>query len=92
MAETTVSAMTMNEVGARFGGLGFGSGRPVVIAGPCSVESEEQILSAARAVKAAGATALRGGMKREKQASRSPGRSVLARQRGWTRMIPWRPC
>jgi 3-deoxy-7-phosphoheptulonate synthase len=34
---------------------------PVIIAGPCSVESEEQILAAARAVKAAGATALRGG-------------------------------
>ncbi|MEO7359348.1 MAG: 3-deoxy-7-phosphoheptulonate synthase, partial [Gemmatimonadaceae bacterium] len=33
----------------------------VVFAGPCSVESEEQILSAARAVRAGGATALRGG-------------------------------
>lgn len=55
------SAVTMREVGARFAGLGLGSGHPVVIAGPCSVESEEQILSAARAVKAAGATALRGG-------------------------------
>ncbi len=32
-----------------------------VIAGPCSVESEEQTLVTARAVKAAGATALRGG-------------------------------
>jgi 3-deoxy-7-phosphoheptulonate synthase len=32
-----------------------------VIGGPCSVESEEQILSAARIVKAAGGTALRGG-------------------------------
>ncbi|MBC7351544.1 MAG: 3-deoxy-7-phosphoheptulonate synthase [Thermogutta sp.] len=32
-----------------------------VIAGPCSVETEEQTLSTARAVKAAGATALRGG-------------------------------
>ncbi len=32
-----------------------------VIAGPCSVESEEQIVGTARAVKAAGATALRGG-------------------------------
>lgn len=51
----------MREVGARFGGLGFGSGQPVIIAGPCSVESEEQILSAAHAVKAWGATALRGG-------------------------------
>ncbi|MBQ3031692.1 MAG: 3-deoxy-7-phosphoheptulonate synthase, partial [Anaerotignum sp.] len=32
-----------------------------VIAGPCSIESEEQILEVARAVKAAGATMLRGG-------------------------------
>jgi 3-deoxy-7-phosphoheptulonate synthase len=32
-----------------------------VIAGPCSVESEEQTVWTARAVKAAGATALRGG-------------------------------
>lgn len=32
-----------------------------VIAGPCSVESEEQILVSARAVRAAGAHALRGG-------------------------------
>ena len=33
----------------------------VVIAGPCSVESEKQILNTARAVKAAGADMLRGG-------------------------------
>lgn len=33
----------------------------IVIAGPCSVESEEQIIESARAVKAAGANALRGG-------------------------------
>ena len=32
-----------------------------LMAGPCSVESEEQLLSTARAVKAAGATILRGG-------------------------------
>ena len=32
-----------------------------MIAGPCSVESEKQILETAQAVKAAGATALRGG-------------------------------
>ncbi len=34
----------------------------VVIAGPCSVESEDQTLSVARAVKAAGAHLLRGGV------------------------------
>ena len=33
----------------------------LVIAGPCSVESEEQIVQSARAVKKAGANALRGG-------------------------------
>ncbi len=32
-----------------------------IIAGPCSVESEEQILSIAKSVKAAGATMIRGG-------------------------------
>ncbi|HJN08023.1 MAG TPA: 3-deoxy-7-phosphoheptulonate synthase [Pirellulaceae bacterium] len=43
------------------GSLRVGAGRLGVIAGPCSVESEEQIVSSAHAVKAAGATALRGG-------------------------------
>ncbi|MBP5775688.1 MAG: 3-deoxy-7-phosphoheptulonate synthase, partial [Clostridiales bacterium] len=43
------------------GGVKIGGGNFAVIAGPCSVESEEQILSCARAVKAAGATILRGG-------------------------------
>ena len=43
------------------GSLIVGGGKVGVIAGPCSVESEQQILSTARAVKAAGATALRGG-------------------------------
>jgi 3-deoxy-7-phosphoheptulonate synthase len=43
------------------GSLSVGGTRVGVIAGPCSVESEEQILSTARAVKAGGATALRGG-------------------------------
>lgn len=39
----------------------FGSERPAVIAGPCAVESREQTLEVARAVKAAGAEMLRGG-------------------------------
>jgi 3-deoxy-7-phosphoheptulonate synthase len=43
------------------GSLKVGAGAIGIIAGPCSVESQEQILSTARAVKAAGATALRGG-------------------------------
>jgi 3-deoxy-7-phosphoheptulonate synthase len=39
----------------------FGGTQVPVIAGPCSVESETQILTTARLVKQAGATALRGG-------------------------------
>lgn len=40
----------------------FVGGREVIVmAGPCSVENEQQILTAARQVKAAGATVLRGG-------------------------------
>jgi 3-deoxy-7-phosphoheptulonate synthase len=42
-------------------GTKIGGGDLVVIAGPCSVESEEQLLETARAVKAAGANMLRGG-------------------------------
>ncbi len=45
----------------RAGSLTLGNGTIGVIAGPCSVESEEQIIASAVAVKAAGATALRGG-------------------------------
>ncbi len=45
----------------RSGPLSVGNCHLGVIAGPCSVESEEQTLATARAVKAAGATALRGG-------------------------------
>lgn len=43
------------------GSLSVGGKSLGVIAGPCSVESEEQIMTSARAVKKAGATALRGG-------------------------------
>ena len=42
--------------GVKLGGGNFG-----VIAGPCSVESEEQIVGIAKAVKSAGASMLRGG-------------------------------
>ena len=42
-------------------GASVGGGHFAVIAGPCSVESEEQIVEVARRVKAAGATMLRGG-------------------------------
>ncbi len=43
------------------GDVTIGNGRPVVMAGPCSVESPEQIMACARAVKEAGGHILRGG-------------------------------
>lgn len=43
------------------GGVKLGGGMFQMIAGPCSVESEEQIICVAKVVKAAGATLLRGG-------------------------------
>ena len=49
-------AIAAYNYGARFGGGNFG-----LIAGPCAVESEEQIFTAARQAKAAGVCLLRGG-------------------------------
>lgn len=43
------------------GGVKLGGGHFQIIAGPCSVESPEQIISVAESVKASGATMLRGG-------------------------------
>ena len=43
------------------GGMTVGGGAFALIAGPCSVESREQICGVAEAVKASGAAALRGG-------------------------------
>jgi len=42
-------------------GIPVGGAEVVVLAGPCAVESEEQLMATARAVKAAGAKVLRGG-------------------------------
>ena len=42
-------------------GVKIGGGNTCVIAGPCSVESEEQLMTIAKAVKASGANMLRGG-------------------------------
>ena len=42
-------------------GVAVGGDEIVVMAGPCAVESEEQLLTTAQTVKAAGATVLRGG-------------------------------
>ena len=43
------------------GGVTIGNGQITVMAGPCAVESEEQVIATALAVKAAGASILRGG-------------------------------
>ena len=42
-------------------GVKIGENKPVIIAGPCSVESEEQVINIAKSVKSAGASILRGG-------------------------------
>lgn len=54
--ETRPEPTVIVALGLRIGGGEFG-----VIGGPCSVESEEQLMVSARAVKDAGATGLRGG-------------------------------
>lgn len=46
----------------KVGDIEIGGKHLVMMAGPCSVESEEQILETARAVKKAGANMLRGGV------------------------------
>lgn len=43
------------------GDVQIGGDEPVVIAGPCSVETEEELIEIARAAKAAGANMIRGG-------------------------------
>lgn len=43
------------------GDVKIGGGNFAIIAGPCSVESREQVIEVAKAVKASGATLLRGG-------------------------------
>ncbi len=52
---------TVIEVGQGESKVKIGGGNFCIIAGPCSVESEEQILSVACSVKASGAQMLRGG-------------------------------
>ena len=50
-----------NDTVIEVGGLKIGGGNFAMMAGPCSVESEEQIITIAKAVKASGANILRGG-------------------------------
>lgn len=55
MSEPKTSTITLGD------GVRFGPESLVVMAGPCAVESREQLLEVARAVAAAGAAVLRGG-------------------------------
>jgi 3-deoxy-7-phosphoheptulonate synthase len=74
----------------RAGGVEIGGPAVVVIAGPCAVEGEEQLLSTAIAVKAAGARALRGGAFKPRtspytfQGLKADGLRLLARARAET--------
>ncbi|MBR2301885.1 MAG: 3-deoxy-7-phosphoheptulonate synthase [Bacteroidaceae bacterium] len=52
---------TVIEIGSGENTVKIGGGNFCIMAGPCSVESEEQILTIARSVKASGAQMLRGG-------------------------------
>ena len=54
-------ARTADTTVVEIGGVGIGGPELVLIAGPCSVESEEQLRASALAARAAGATVLRGG-------------------------------
>ncbi|MDH3493932.1 MAG: N-acetylneuraminate synthase family protein, partial [Acidobacteriota bacterium] len=60
-AAKTDSRFTAARSVIKVGKIEIGGNAKVVVAGPCSVESWEQILSAAVAVRSAGATMLRGG-------------------------------
>ena len=75
------------------GGITVGGTEVVAIAGPCSVESEEQIVTTARLVKEAGATILRGGAFKPRSSPYSfqglgrPALRFLARARAETGLL-----
>ena len=75
------------------GGVAVGGTEVVAIAGPCSVESERQILEAARQVREAGAVILRGGAWKPRtspyafQVLGLPGLKLLAKAREETGLL-----
>jgi 3-deoxy-7-phosphoheptulonate synthase len=75
------------------GGVAVGGTEVVTIAGPCSVESERQILEAARQVREAGAVILRGGAWKPRtspyafQGLGRPGLKLLAKARDETGLL-----
>ncbi len=76
----------------RVGDVVFGGPEIVIAAGPCAVESEGQLISTARAVKAAGARLLRGGAFKPRtspysfQGLKDDGLALLALARALTRL------
>ena len=76
----------------RVGDVEIGGGEPVVMAGPCAVESWDQLLETALGVKDAGANVLRGGAYKPRTSPYSfrgmgePGLELLARAREETGM------
>jgi len=75
------------------GGVAVGGTEIVVIAGPCSVENEKQIIETARRVKDAGAVILRGGAFKPRSSPYSfqglgrPGLALLAKARDETGLL-----
>jgi 3-deoxy-7-phosphoheptulonate synthase len=75
------------------GGVAIGGTEIVAIAGPCSVESEQQVVETARHVKDAGAVILRGGAFKPRSSPYSfqglgrPGLALLARARDETGLL-----
>jgi 3-deoxy-7-phosphoheptulonate synthase len=73
-------------------GIKIGSGRVVIMAGPCAIESEQQAMEAARVVKEAGAHIIRGGAYKPRTSPFSfkglekEGLEILARVREQYRM------
>ena len=74
------------------GGHKFGGDNFQIIAGPCSVESEAQIIEVAKAVKASGANLLRGGAFKPRtspyafQGLKAPGLELLKKAKAETGM------
>src|SRR5256886_5039458 len=86
------SENTVVRLGAN-GSVSVGGPEVVTIAGPCSVESERQIIDAARVVKEAGAVVLRGGAWKPRtspyafQGLGRPGLKLLAKAREETGLL-----
>lgn len=83
---------TVVEIGSGENTVKIGGGNFAIIAGPCSVESEAQIIGIAQDVKAAGATLLRGGAFKPRtspydfQGLRGEGLDLLRKAREATRL------